>query len=75
MMAKVVGEDMIEWIERADFLKPKHSEIYWKLSSHLWMQKSHVVSNPYTLLGLLVPRLVEDMLFVAHHPQETYQLG
>jgi hypothetical protein len=27
-LAKVIGEDMIEWIDRADFLEPKQFEIY-----------------------------------------------
>ncbi len=28
VLAKVIGEDMIEWIDRADFLEPKQFEIY-----------------------------------------------
>ena len=28
VLAKVIGEDMIEWIDRADFLAPKQFEIY-----------------------------------------------
>jgi hypothetical protein len=35
VLAKVIGEDMIEWIDRADFLEPKHFEIYGTPSAKL----------------------------------------
>jgi hypothetical protein len=35
VLAKVIGEDMVEWIDRADFLKPKHFEIYGTPSAKL----------------------------------------
>ena len=35
MLAKVIGEDMIKWIDRADFLEPKHIEIYGTPSAKL----------------------------------------
>jgi len=35
VLAKVIGEDMIEWIDRADFLEPKHIEIYGTPSAKL----------------------------------------
>ena len=35
VLAKVIGEDMIEWIDRADFLEPKHIEIYGNPSAKL----------------------------------------
>ena len=35
VLAKVIGEDMIEWIDRADFLEPKHIEIYGTPSTKL----------------------------------------
>ena len=35
VLAKVIGEDMIEWIDRTDFLKPKHIEIYGPPSAKL----------------------------------------
>jgi hypothetical protein len=35
VLAKVIGEDMIAWIDRADFLEPKHIEIYGTPSTKL----------------------------------------
>jgi hypothetical protein len=35
VLAKVIGEDMIAWIDRADFLEPKHIEIYGTPSAKL----------------------------------------
>ena len=35
VLAKVIGEDMVEWIDRADFLEPKHIEIYGTPSAKL----------------------------------------
>ena len=35
VLAKVIGEDMIEWIDRADFLEPKIFEIYGTPSAKL----------------------------------------
>jgi hypothetical protein len=35
VMTKVVGEDMVGWIERAEFLEPKHIEIYGAPSTKL----------------------------------------
>ena len=35
VLAKVIGEDMIEWMDRADFLEPKHIEIYGTPSANL----------------------------------------
>ena len=35
VMAQVIGEDMIEWIGRADFLEPKQFEIYGTPSAKL----------------------------------------
>ena len=35
VLAKVIGEDMIEWIDRADFLEPHHIEIYGTPSAKL----------------------------------------
>ena len=35
VLAKVIGEDMIEWIDRAGFLEPKHIEIYGTPSAKL----------------------------------------
>jgi hypothetical protein len=35
VLAKVIGQDMIEWINRADFLEPKHIEIYGTPSAKL----------------------------------------
>jgi hypothetical protein len=35
VLAKVIGEDMIEWIDRAVFLEPKHIEIYGTPSAKL----------------------------------------
>jgi len=35
VLAKVIGEDMIEWIDRADFLAPKQFEIYGTPSAKL----------------------------------------
>jgi hypothetical protein len=35
VLAKVIGEDMIEWIDRADFLTPKQFEIYGAPSAKL----------------------------------------
>src|SRR5688572_28625349 len=35
VLAKVIGEDMIEWIDRADFLEPKQFEIYGTPSAKL----------------------------------------
>ena len=35
VLAKVIGEDMIEWLERADFLEPQHIEIYGTPSAKL----------------------------------------
>jgi hypothetical protein len=35
VLAKVIGEDMIEWIDRADFLELKHIEIYGTPSAKL----------------------------------------
>ena len=30
MLAKVIGEDMVEWIDRADFIEPMHIEKLWE---------------------------------------------
>ena len=35
VLEKALGEDMIEWVGRADFLEPKHIEIYGKPSTAL----------------------------------------
>jgi hypothetical protein len=35
VLAKVIGENMVEWIDRADFLEPKHIEIYGSPSAKL----------------------------------------
>ena len=35
VLAKVIGEDMIDWIDRADFLEPKQFEIYGAPSAKL----------------------------------------
>jgi hypothetical protein len=35
VLAKVIGEDMIDWIDRADFLEPQHIEIYGTPSAKL----------------------------------------
>ena len=35
VLAKVIGEDMVAWIDRADFLDPKHIEIYGNPSAKL----------------------------------------
>ena len=35
VLAKVIGEDMIAWIDRADFLEPKQFEIYGTPSAKL----------------------------------------
>ena len=35
VLAKVIGEDMVGWIDRADFLEPKHIEIYGSPSAKL----------------------------------------
>jgi len=39
------------------------------------MQEFHVVSNPYTLLGLLAPRLAEHTLSAFHSLQEANPFG
>jgi hypothetical protein len=35
VLAKVIGEDIIDWIDRADFLEPQHIEIYGTPSAKL----------------------------------------
>jgi hypothetical protein len=35
VLANVIGKDMIAWIDRADFLEPKHIEIYGAPSAKL----------------------------------------
>ena len=35
VVEQVLGEDMNEWIERADFIEPKHIEIYGTPSADL----------------------------------------
>ena len=35
VLAQVVGEEMVGWIDRADFLEPKHIEIYGTPSAKL----------------------------------------
>jgi hypothetical protein len=35
VLAKLIGEDLIKWIDRADFLEPKHIEIYGTPSTKL----------------------------------------
>ena len=70
VMAQVVGEDMVEWIERADFLGPKHIEIYGTPSAALLEADQPLVdagipvaSNLYTLPGSLAPGLAERTPF------------
>jgi hypothetical protein len=56
VMAKVIGEDMIEWIERADFLDPKHFEIYGTPSAKL-------LEADQPLVDAGIPRSVKPLHF------------
>ena len=56
VLAKVIGEDMIEWIDRADFLEPKHIEIYGTPSAKLLE-----ADQPFVDAG--IPQSVKPMHF------------
>ena len=56
VMAKVIGEDMIEWIDRADFLEPKHIEIYGTSSAKLLE-----ADQPFVAAG--IPQSVKPIHF------------
>ena len=82
VLAKVIGEDMVEWIDRADFLEPKHIEIYGPPSAKLLEADQPLVDaglprsvKPRTLLGSLALRLAEHTLSAFPYLQEANQLG
>ena len=56
VLAKVIGEDMIEWINRADFLEPKHIEIYGTPSAKL-------LEADQQLVDAGIPRSVKPLHF------------
>ena len=56
VLAKVIGEDMVEWIDRADFLEPKHIEIYGPPSAKLLE-----ADQPFVDAG--IPRSVKPLHF------------
>ncbi len=56
VLAKVIGEDMIQWIERADFLEPKHIEIYGTPSAKLLE-----ADQPFVDAG--IPQVVKPICF------------
>lgn len=56
LLAKVIGEDMIEWIERTDFLEPKHIEIYGNPSAKL-------LEADQPLVDAGIPRSVKPLHF------------
>ena len=56
VMAQVIGEDMIEWLERADFLEPKHIEIYGTPSAKL-------LEADQPLVDAGIPRRIKPLHF------------
>jgi hypothetical protein len=54
--AQVIGEDMIEWLERSDFLEPKHIEIYGTPSAKL-------LEADQPLVDAGIPRSVKPLHF------------
>ena len=56
VLAKVIGQDMIEWINRADFLEPKHIEIYGTPSAKL-------LEADQQLVDAGIPRSVKPLHF------------
>jgi hypothetical protein len=56
VLAKVIGEDMVEWIERADFLEPKQIEIYGTPSAKL-------LEADQPLVDAGIPRSVKPLHF------------
>jgi hypothetical protein len=56
VLAKVIGEDMIEWIDRADFLEPQHIEIYGTPSAKL-------LEADQPLVDAGIPQSVKPMHF------------
>jgi quinol monooxygenase YgiN len=56
VMAKVVGEDMVGWIDRADFLEPKPIEIYGTPSAKL-------LEADQPLVDAGIPRRVKPLHF------------
>jgi len=56
VLAKVIGEDMIEWIDRADFLEPKHIEIYGTPSAKL-------LEADQPLVDAGIPRRIKPLHF------------
>jgi quinol monooxygenase YgiN len=56
LLAKVIGEDMIEWVDRAGFLESKHIEIYGAPSAKLLE-----VDQPLVDAG--IPRSVKPLHF------------
>ena len=57
VMAQVIGEDMIEWIERTDFLEPKHIEIYGTPSAKL-------LEADQRLVDAGIPRNIKPLHFI-----------
>lgn len=56
VLAKVIGEDIIEWIKRTDFLDPKHFEIYGTPSAAL-------LEADQPLVDAGIPRSVKPLHF------------
>jgi hypothetical protein len=56
VVTQVIGEDIIEWLERSDFLEPKHIEIYGTPSAKLLE-----VDQPLVDAG--IPRSVKPVHF------------
>jgi hypothetical protein len=56
VLANVIGEDMIAWIDRADFLEPKHIEIYGTPSTTL-------LEADQPLVEAGIPRSVKPLHF------------
>ena len=56
VLAKVIGEDTIEWIDRADFLEPKHIEIYGTPSAAL-------LEADQRLVDAGIPRSIKPLHF------------
>jgi hypothetical protein len=56
VLAKVIGEDIIEWIKRTDFLDPKHFEISGTPSAAL-------LEADQPLVDAGIPRSVKPLQF------------
>ncbi|MGW8181156.1 MAG: hypothetical protein ACWGQW_20695 [bacterium] len=53
---QVLGEDMREWVERADFIEPRHIEIFGAPSETLLE-----VDRPFVETG--IPRIIKPLQF------------